>query len=140
MCDELRLTIQEVEKCASTAIQIASGKLKTRGSGGIDVEELRDFLRQVDSLPCKLPEADKLQVLTHLLLKFMHAHHTATITFTSLFSLSRRDSVKWKPSREMLCQSWPRSISMLTATSLIPLPTWRSFYSGENSYRSVCLR
>ena len=61
VCDDLRLTIQEVEKCATTAVQIASGKLKTRGSG-LDVEELRDFLKQVDMLPCKLPEANKLQV------------------------------------------------------------------------------
>ena len=33
-----------------------------RVSGGMDVESLREFLRQVETLPCRVPEAKLLEV------------------------------------------------------------------------------
>ena len=61
---ELMATIQEVEKCASVALQIVLGKHKG-GSGAeqsLDVEGLKEFLKQVHCLPCTVPEANLLQV------------------------------------------------------------------------------
>ena len=34
------------------------------GDQSLDVEGLKEFLKQVDTLPCKVPEADTLQVRT----------------------------------------------------------------------------
>ena len=34
------------------------------GDQSLDVEDLKEFLKQVDTLPCKVPEADTLQVRT----------------------------------------------------------------------------
>ena len=34
------------------------------GDQSLDVEGLKEFLKQVDTLPCKVPEADTLQVST----------------------------------------------------------------------------
>jgi len=54
--EELEATIQEVEKCSKQALQIATGK--QRGSEEkMNVEELVQFLEQVESLPAKIPEA-----------------------------------------------------------------------------------
>ena len=58
---DLQATVQDVKKCATTAVQLVSTKPKTRHSN-IDVREVKDFLSQVDNLPCKLPEADVLKV------------------------------------------------------------------------------
>ena len=71
--EELLATVHEAELCTKTALQISSGKCKgivmsitTRGSSSIekrmDVSELEEFLIEVESLPCKLPEADILLV------------------------------------------------------------------------------
>ena len=59
--DELQATLQDVKKCASTAVQLVATKPKTRYSN-VDVREVKEFLSQVESLPCKLPEADILKV------------------------------------------------------------------------------
>ena len=59
--DELQATMQEVKKFATTAVQLVSTKPKTRYSN-VDVREVKEFLSQVESLPCKLPEADVLKV------------------------------------------------------------------------------
>ena len=59
--DELQATMQEVKKYANTAVQLVTTKPKTRYSN-VDVREVKEFLSQVESLPCKLPEADVLKV------------------------------------------------------------------------------
>ena len=61
MYDELQATLQDVKKCATTAVQLVSTKPKTRYSN-VDVRDVKDFLNQVEGLPCKLPEADVLKV------------------------------------------------------------------------------
>ena len=50
-----------MKKCASTAVQLVSTKPKTRYSN-VDVRDVKEFLSQVEGLPCKLPEADVLKV------------------------------------------------------------------------------
>ena len=71
--DELRASIQEALKLAETAVQITDGNRKgiimsisTRGSSAIEkrmeLDELVDFISQVESMPCRIPEADLLQV------------------------------------------------------------------------------
>ena len=59
--DELQATLQDVKKCASTAVQLVTTKPKTRYSN-VDVRDVKEFLSQVEGLPCKLPEADVLKV------------------------------------------------------------------------------
>ena len=59
--DELQATLLDVKKCATTAVQLVTTKPKTRYSN-VDVREVKEFLNQVDGLPCKLPEADVLKV------------------------------------------------------------------------------
>ena len=61
MYDELQATLQDVKKCASTAVQLVTTKPKTRYSN-VDVRDVKEFLSQVEGLPCKLPEADVLKV------------------------------------------------------------------------------
>lgn len=75
-CEELQAAILEAEKCAEAALQTALGRRRGSGSsvggrGGaslsgemrpMDVEELVKFMEQVESLPCKIPEANILQV------------------------------------------------------------------------------
>ncbi len=79
-CEELKATILEAERCAEVAYQMTSMKqggdggdssIMTRGNASsassvgdkrMDVEELVKFLEQVESLPCKVPEANALQV------------------------------------------------------------------------------
>ena len=61
MYDELQATLQDVKKCASTAVQLVTTKPKTRYSN-VDVRDVKEFLSQVERLPCKLPEADVLEV------------------------------------------------------------------------------
>ena len=54
--------VQDVEESASVAVQLTRrGKGEGRG-GGMDIESLREFLRQVDTLPCRVPEAKLLEV------------------------------------------------------------------------------
>lgn len=76
--DELRASIQEAEKCAEAALQTSLGRRRVGGAGGttsvgskggasssakrMNVDELVKFLEQVESLPCKIPEANILQV------------------------------------------------------------------------------
>ena len=73
VCEELLSAIKEAERCAKTAVQISSGKhrgivvsISSRGSSSVekrmDVDELIEFLEQVESLPCSIPEASILQV------------------------------------------------------------------------------
>ena len=50
-----------MKKCASTAVQLVTTKPKTRYSN-VDVRDVKEFLSQVEGLPCKLPEADVLKV------------------------------------------------------------------------------
>lgn len=75
--DELRASIEEAQKLADAALEITSGKKKgivmsisTRGSSAVEkrmgLEELVDFMVQVESVPCRIPEADLLQVLLFL--------------------------------------------------------------------------
>lgn len=72
--DELRASIQEALKLADAALQIVSGNRKgivmsitTRGSSAVEkrmeVDDLKEFINQVESMPCRIPEADSLQVL-----------------------------------------------------------------------------
>ena len=61
MYDELQATLQDVKKCASTTVQLVTTKPKTRYSN-VDVRDVKEFLSQVEGLPCKLPEADVLKV------------------------------------------------------------------------------
>lgn len=63
-CEELLLTLQDVKKCVSTALQIGCGKHRTRHSTGkcLDASGLREFLEQVEGLPCLVPEAESLWV------------------------------------------------------------------------------
>jgi len=37
---------------------------RSSGDQSLDVEGLKEFLKQVDILPCRVPEADLLQVST----------------------------------------------------------------------------
>lgn len=68
-CEELKATIQEAEACSSKALQLASKKqvVTRRGSAAatgkkMGVEELVIFMEQVEALPCRIPEANILQV------------------------------------------------------------------------------
>ena len=71
-CQELKATISEAEKCQEVALKISSSKHSSSSSSSssssfscedkMDVEELIKFLDQVESLPCKIPEAGTLQV------------------------------------------------------------------------------
>jgi hypothetical protein len=69
-CEELRATIQEAEACSSRALQLASRKqvVSRRGSAAavgdkrMGVGELMKFMEQVETLPCRIPEANILQV------------------------------------------------------------------------------
>ena len=67
--DELRDTIKDVEESASVAVQLTKrgrgegeGGGGKGGNGGMDVESLREFLRQVETLPCRVPETKLLEV------------------------------------------------------------------------------
>ena len=72
--DELRESVEEAHKLAEVAVQMTSGKKKgvvwsvsTRtGSSSaekrMDLDELVDFLNQVSTAPCRIPEAELLQV------------------------------------------------------------------------------
>ena len=64
MCEELLLTLQDVKKCVNTALQIGNGKHRTRHTSGkcLDASGLREFLEQVEGLPCLVPEAESLRV------------------------------------------------------------------------------
>lgn len=58
---------QDVEESASVAVQLTKRGRKAErggggGGGGMDVENVREFLRQVETLPCKVPEAKLLEV------------------------------------------------------------------------------
>ncbi len=62
--DELTATLQDVQKCIDTAAQIVSGRPRGKGAGGkmVDVGGLKNFLQEVQALPCHLPQADALRV------------------------------------------------------------------------------
>ena len=56
--------MQDVEESASVALQLTRrGRGEGGGRGrGMDVESLREFLRQVETLPCRVPETKLLEV------------------------------------------------------------------------------
>ena len=61
--DELLATLRDVQRCVDTALHITNGRGRGRaGTKMLDVSGLREFLEQVESLPCHLPEADALRV------------------------------------------------------------------------------
>ena len=66
-----------MEECASTALQLVLGEAENRRGGGsrggggeegggegegVDVDGLKEFMRQVELLPCRVPETDLLEV------------------------------------------------------------------------------
>ena len=54
-----------MEESASVAVQLTRrgrGEGGGEKGGGMDVESLREFLRQVETLPCRVPEAKLLEV------------------------------------------------------------------------------
>ena len=70
-CEELKATILEAERCAKLAAQMTaakhrgntgSGKVTEVGEKRMHVDDLVKFLEEVESLPCKVPEANILQV------------------------------------------------------------------------------
>ena len=71
--DELRASVEEAHKLAEIAVQITSGNKKgvvlsmaTRGGSSTEkrmgLDELVDFMEQVSAVPCRIPEAELLQV------------------------------------------------------------------------------
>lgn len=72
--------LQDVEESASVAMQLTRrgrgevGGGEKEGGGGMDIESLREFLRQVETLPCKVPEAKLLEVCA-LYTCSMYIHH-----------------------------------------------------------------
>ena len=61
--DELQTTLHDVQRCIDTALQITAGRGRGRaGNKVLDVGGLKEFLEQVESLPCHLPEADAIRV------------------------------------------------------------------------------
>ncbi|XP_075997057.1 lysine (K)-specific demethylase 5Ba isoform X2 [Genypterus blacodes] len=72
LVDQLRTVTVEAERCAAMAQQLLNGKRQTRyRSGGgksqsqneLTVEELRSFVKQLDSLPCNIRQAPLLKDL-----------------------------------------------------------------------------
>ena len=66
MYDELQATLQDVKKCASTAVQLVTTKPKTRYSN-VDVRDVKEFLSQVEGLPCKLPDTHGVDFIENTL-------------------------------------------------------------------------
>ena len=51
-----------MEESASVAIELTKRGGRGERGGGMDMENVREFLRQVETLPCKVPEAKLLEV------------------------------------------------------------------------------
>ena len=58
--------VQDVVESACVAVQLTKRGRKGERGGGMDVENVREFLRQVESLPCRIPEARLLEVSAQL--------------------------------------------------------------------------
>lgn len=70
LLDQLKSAVSESEQCAQVATQLFVKKHKTRHSSGgstpgpkLTIEELKDFVQQVNNLPCVIKEASLVAAL-----------------------------------------------------------------------------
>ena len=68
-----------MEESASVAIELTKRGGRGERGGGMDMENVREFLRQVETLPCKVPEAKLLEVVLYIYTVYILYTHFAII-------------------------------------------------------------